>query len=82
MFDKPVNWDVIVEESVKALNAVGLDFGAVDLRCQSAKYSKGRTREDPDFIVVEINSAPSFGELTLQKYIEELPKILIRKANG
>lgn len=80
-FDRPVNWDAIVEQSVNALNAVGLDFGAVDLRIQSATNKRGQRRENPDFIVVEINSAPSFGEITTQKYIEELPKLLTKKYN-
>lgn len=80
-FDKPVNWDKIVAESVKALEAVGLDFGAVDLRIQSAKNKDGEVRKDPKFIIVEINSAPSFGEVTAEKYYEELPKLLIEKYN-
>lgn len=80
-FDKPVNWDAIVADSVKALKAVGLDFGAVDLRVQSASNKDGDRRENPKFIVVEINSAPSFGDVTAEKYIEELPKIIKRKAN-
>jgi len=78
-FDKPVNWDNVITESVNALKAVGLDFGAVDLRIQSSHNNKDKNREDPDFIVVEINSAPSFGEITSKKYIEEIPKILKRK---
>lgn len=78
-FDKPVNWDNVVEESVKALKAVGLDFGAVDLRIQSAKNKDGDLRESPKFIVVEINSAPSFSTITTEKYTEELPKLLIDK---
>lgn len=81
-FDKPVNWDTVVAESVKALKAVGLDFGAVDLRIQSRFDNKDRVRENPEFIVVEINSAPSFGEGTLQRYLEEIPKMLIKKKNG
>jgi len=81
MFDKPVNWDNIVEHSVRALKAVGLDVGAVDLRIQSSKTEKGKVRENPDFIIVEINSAPSFGDITSQKYIEQIPKILKRKHN-
>lgn len=78
-FDKPVNWDNVVAQSVKALKSVGLDFGAVDLRIQSAKDNKGSVRKDPDFIVVEINSAPSFGELTLDKYLEVIPLMLKKK---
>lgn len=76
-FDKPSNWNTVISECVKACVAVGLDFGAVDLRIQSAKAGK-----NPDFIVVEINSAPSFGEVTLQKYLERLPKLLKDKHNN
>jgi len=81
-FDKPVNWDSVVSQSVKALKAVGLDFGAVDLRIQSAKDSKGRVREDPDFIVIEINSAPSLNDsesIVFAKYLEVLPTMLKKK---
>lgn len=78
-FDKPVNWNSVVAESVKALQAVGLDFGAIDLRIQSAKNNKGIPRENPDFIIVEINSAPSMGDITYQKYLEELPKLINSK---
>ena len=78
-FDKPVNWDTVVAESVKALKAVGLDFGAVDLRIQSKLDKDGNERPDPDFIVLEINSAPSFGSKTLEHYLVELPKILNKK---
>jgi D-alanine-D-alanine ligase-like ATP-grasp enzyme len=78
-FDKPINWDSIVAECVKALNAVGLDFGACDVRVQSSKDSKGNNRKDPKFFIVEINSAPSFGTITSQKYLEILPALLMKK---
>lgn len=78
-FDKPVNWDKIVTESIKALKAVGLDFGAIDLRIQSSKNKDGEVRKDPKFIIIEINSAPSFGDVTKLKYIEQIPKLLIKK---
>ena len=78
-FDKPSNWDNIVKESVNALKSVGLDFGAIDLRIQSAKHPNGDARVNPEFIIVEINSAPSFGKVTITKYIEEIPKMLIKK---
>ncbi len=81
-FDKPVNWNSIVEHSVKALNSVGLDIGAVDVRVQSRLDSRDRVRENPDFIIVEINSAPSFGELTEQHYLTQIPRILNRKRNA
>lgn len=78
-FDRPANWDNIVKESVTALKSVGLDFGAIDLRIQSATDKDGKKRKNPEFIIVEINSAPSFGEVTILKYIEEIPKMLTRK---
>jgi glutathione synthase/RimK-type ligase-like ATP-grasp enzyme len=82
LFDRPVNWKSIEEHCVKALNAVGLDVGAVDLRVQSATHKDGSLRKDPEFIVIEINSAPSFGEVTSQKYIEILPKLINEKYNA
>lgn len=78
-FDRPVNWNSIVQECVKALNAVGLDFGACDVRVQGSTNGDGERRESPKFIIVEINSAPSFGEVTAEKYKKELPKILKSK---
>lgn len=79
LFDKPTNWKDVVSECVKALKSVGLDIGACDVRIQSATNSKGNKREYPEFIIVEINSAPSFGEITEKKYIEEIPNILKKK---
>jgi len=80
-FDKPTNWDNVVNESVKALKAVGLDFGAIDLRIQNSTDRDGNKRQEPEFIIVEINSAPSFGEVTEQKYIEHIPVMLKNKYN-
>lgn len=77
-FDKPVNWEEIVDHSVRALTSVGLDFGAVDLKVQSATQGDQR-RDNCDFIVIEINSAPSFGEVTLERYKEVLPALLEHK---
>ena len=74
LFEKPSNWDLIVEECVKALNAVGLDIGACDIKVQS---EKGRDRGgNPEFIILEINSAPSFGNQTLIEYEKQLRKML------
>jgi glutathione synthase/RimK-type ligase-like ATP-grasp enzyme len=80
-FDQPVNWDKIVAESVKALKAVGLDIGAIDVRVQSTKKNNGTVREAPEFIILETNSAPSFGEITGIKYKEVIPQILLKKHN-
>lgn len=67
LFNKPNNWDAIVEECVKALNAVGLDIGACDVRVAS---------NSDNFIICEINSAPSFGEITAQKYEAEINRLI------
>lgn len=78
-FDRPANWDVIVKECVKALNAVGLDIGAVDLKVQSSLDKEGKQRKNPDFFIIEINSAPSLGTITAHVYKEHLPKVLKHK---
>jgi len=78
-FERPSNWAMIVEHCVKALKSCGLDFGACDLRVQNNTDKEGAFRQSPDFIVVEINSAPSFGKVTLERYKDVLPKLLVRK---
>jgi len=75
-FDVPINWDAVVEECVKALNAVGLDIGAIDVRIQSATTESGKKRKEPEFIIIETSSAPSFGSITTEKYFDEIPKVL------
>jgi len=69
LFDCPINMVEVQREAVKALNAVGLTVGGVDLRIQS----KGNS---PKFIVVEINSACSQAEMTAESYINEFNKIV------
>ena len=68
---KPSNWNLIVEESVKALNAVGLDICSVDIKVQSEKHRQGG---NPEFIILECNSGSSMGEITVIKYEEQLRK--------
>lgn len=79
MFDKPVNWLEIEAECIKALNAVGLDIAAFDVKVQTSKDKKGVVREKPEFSIIECNSAPSFGKVTSEKYKEVLPKLLQKK---
>ena len=67
-FNKPANWDQIVEGCVNALKSVGLTIGACDVKTQ--------TNDDPKFIVLEINSAPSMGERTIVEYTRELTRIV------
>lgn len=75
-FDKPVNWNEIVADCVKALGSLGLDIAGFDVKCQSAKDSKGKTRIVCEWIVIESGSACSHGEVTKVKYKEEIIKLL------
>lgn len=75
-FDKPTNWDDIVAECVKALNAVGLDVAAIDVKVQV--HREGRV---PKFIILETNSAPSLGERTVEEYKTKLTSMLNNAAN-
>lgn len=65
-FNKPITWDTIVEHSIKAINAIGLTIGAVDVR----------VKKDGSFIILETNSAPSFGDLTKLMYIDKLKTLI------
>lgn len=77
VFAKPSNWKEIEAECVKALKSCGLDFGAVDLRVQG-KEAKG----SPEFIIIEINSAPGLGDIGVEIYKTELLKLINSKYNG
>lgn len=70
LFDKPKNWDKVIENCQKALESVGLDLGACDVRIQS------NNKKDPKFIICEINSAPSLGDKGLEIYADEIENIL------
>lgn len=65
LFDKPNNWDNIVEDCVRAIHAVGLNIGAVDIKVQTH-------RDNPKYIILETNSAPALGEIGIEKYKEAL----------
>jgi glutathione synthase/RimK-type ligase-like ATP-grasp enzyme len=75
-FDKPVNWNEIIDHSVKALKAVGLSIGAIDVRVASSLDSNGNKRKTCEFIVLETNSAPALGEVGSQKYFEEIKRLI------
>jgi hypothetical protein len=79
LFDKPENWNLIVEDCVKALKQIGLTYGAFDIRVQSSKNSDGNKRKVINYIIIESNSAPSFGDITTQKYYEETIKLINKK---
>lgn len=73
-FDKPSNWDEIVNECNKAREALGLDIAAIDI-----KISK-----DGKFAILEANSAPSFGEgcsIVATRYQAALSNIIAKKLN-
>ncbi len=78
-FDKPACWNRIVEDCVKALKHLKLDVAAFDVKVQSEKDKKGNKRKEVLYILIESNSAPSFGEMTTEKYLTEIPRILKRK---
>lgn len=76
-FKKPANWSAIIADCVKAQKALGLDICAFDVMVQGSK--DGMERKSPEWIICESCSAPSFGEITTQKYMQEIPKLLRRK---
>lgn len=79
LFDTPSCWNEIVEHCKIGLREVGLDVGAFDVRVQSKLDKEGKERKTVDFIIIEVNSAASFGEITEQKYREIIPKIIENK---
>lgn len=76
LFNKPENWNEIVEDCKKAVKSIGADVLAFDVKCTSVKDSKDKKCK---FIIIESASAPSFGKVTAEKYMEELPKIINTK---
>lgn len=65
LFAKPANWQDIVDDCVRAIHAVGLDIGAVDVKVQTSS-------DNPKYIILETNSAPALGEIGIEKYKEAL----------
>ena len=85
-FHKPNSWNNIEEDCIKALKAIGADILSFDVKVQTPFDSKGNLREYQEFILIECNSASSMdngtGNISIcaQKYIDEIPKIIIKKA--
>lgn len=75
-FNKPENWNEIVKDCIKALKCIGADVLAFDIKTTSIKESKDKKCK---WVILESCSAPSFGNVTAQKYKLELPKIIKRK---
>ncbi len=79
LFNKPNNWDTITAECVKALKSLGLDLACFDIKVLAKKDENGKERQNPDFIIIESNSAASLMDIGIQKYIEVIPKLLKEK---
>lgn len=80
-FDRPNNWSTIVDDCVRALNSLGLDIAGFDVKVQ-ANTNRERRRDNPEYIIIESCSAPSFGEVTGQKYTAEINRLLTYKYNN
>lgn len=81
LFDKPVNWEEIQQDCIKACKSVGLDICAVDVRVQSSEDKDSNKRKKCDYIVLETNSAPSLGDKGSEYYYNEIIKLINRKTN-
>lgn len=68
-FDKPTNWDRIVEDCVFALKSEGLDIAAFDVKVQNNKH------KTPKWVILESNSAPGLGERSVEIYKNIITKI-------
>ena len=71
LYNRPATYDQICAECLKALKSVGLDVGACDVR----------TDKKGNFIIIEINSAPSMAEVTSTSYKAEFKKLITNKLN-
>lgn len=65
LFHKPSTWEDIKATASKAITSLGMDFGAVDIKVNQ----KG------EFFIIEVNSAPSLGEVTRDHYIDMIPRL-------
>lgn len=85
-FFRPNTWNEIVRDCKAALREIGADVLSFDVKVQAPTDSQGRNREYQDYIILECNSASSMGEydgrpsVCAQKYIDELPRIIVNKA--
>lgn len=72
-FLKPRLWKELQEECVKAMNAVGLDIGAVDVGYDSSNNNKHK------FVIHEINTNPELLENTLLAYKSEIEEMVNKR---
>lgn len=71
-FHKPNNWHEILEAATAAVRAVGLDVGACDIKVDRSPHGISK------FYILEVNSAPSFGDMTAAEYMRILPSVARR----
>jgi carbamoylphosphate synthase large subunit len=67
-FQKPSSWDNLTSMACKATEALGIDFGAVDVKVN------GRGK----FFIIEVNSAPCLGGVTRDVYVTQIPTLAER----
>lgn len=82
LFDRPINWEEIQDECIKAAVAVGLDICAIDVRVQSNLNDAGIRRRTCDFIILETNSAPALGEVGQRVYGDKINELITKKINN
>ena len=73
LFNRPNNWNEIVESCVSALKSLGLDIAAFDVKVQKSDVV------NPKWIILESNSAPALGDVTREKYKEVLLKMIFKQ---
>lgn len=69
LFNRPDNWNEIVEACQTARELIGLDICSFDVKVQNSQT------ENPKFIILESNSGSALGEETIEKYKTELERI-------
>lgn len=70
LFNKPSNFDKIIEDCKKLQELTGLNFSSFDVRVQSDKH------KEPKYIILETNSGSSMGEGTAEAYKNAIVKFL------
>jgi hypothetical protein len=78
-FEEPISYKEMLVEAVKAVRAVGLAIGACDIRVQSNFYKKGdrmAQRQKTEFMIIEVNSAPSMAPRTEEAYKEVITDLV------
>jgi hypothetical protein len=75
-FNKPANWNDIISDCIKALEGLGGDVFAFDVKTTSKSNSKDGS---VNWIIIESCSAPAMGDITEQEYKKHLPLVVKNK---